>query len=612
MRNQRLAQMVASVVAALLTFLSCGQAAVPTATTAPAKPTPTPGAQPTPAPSAQPSPGTTAAIPAVSNQYSAYTADQIKEYLAGNFYVPGMQFGQGQDPQYGGQLTASTRADYNGNDAYNTGDTTSIEMLSPVYGDGTLLRPKPSNNIDSEPYIAESWTTDTDFTEWTFKLRKDVKWHDDVPLTAKDVKFWVDNAVFPLPGRRVPTHAQNMGYPKEAHVIDDYTVKLVYKNPSPHLLETLFIQGNYDAVPQHLVQKKIDAGNMDWQPADWGWVGFGPFKMDRYEKASSMRLVRNDRYFEKDSKGRTLPYLDSLYFAIITDRSVAVSALRAGRIDRTSNGTGHHVTPDDVAAIKRSLGDKAWFFRLPYLGWGIGFQATKPPFDNVRLRQAINLYADRQQQIKLVYGGFGLQNAMLTPGTYWWNPETLKWPGYNPATKKEDQARALELVKESGLAGTEAHILCKDVYLPNCEFADLTLRGLGLNSKIDVVSPLDMVKRTQDGNFQLTITSYSPDLPNQLLLTLLTTNPIATTKTTDTKIDEYYKQIVATIDPAERRKITWEAERYVSVDQAYGFTFSKEEAAIAWRTYVKGQWVPMAHVQDLNDMRLVWIDKSLR
>ena len=70
---------------------------------------------------------------------------------------------------------------------------------------------------------------------------------------------------------------------------------------------------------------------------------------------------------------------------------VAVSAFRAGRIDGTSRGTGHHFTPYHVSNAKKSLGDEAWFARLPYVGWGAGFQAMKPPSNDLRLRQGLNL-----------------------------------------------------------------------------------------------------------------------------------------------------------------------------------------------------------------------------
>ena len=73
---------------------------------------------------------------------------------------------------------------------------------------------------------------------------------------------------------------------------------------------------------------------------DQGWVSVGPFKFDQYNKGSSFRAVKNDLYFEKDSAGRALPYLDSVYYAVIPDRTVAVSAFRAGRIDGTSAAPG--------------------------------------------------------------------------------------------------------------------------------------------------------------------------------------------------------------------------------------------------------------------------------
>jgi ABC-type transport system substrate-binding protein len=93
---------------------------------------------------------------------------------------------------------------------------------------------------------------------------------------------------------------------------------------------------------------------------------------------------------------------------------------------------------------------------------------------------------------------------------------------------------------------------------------------------------------------------------------MLTSNPLKSVKHEDPRIDEYHKRISTTVDPAERRKVLWEAEYYVAIDRAYVVNWSREEAVIAYRTYIKGIWVPHARVHDLADNRTTWIDKSLR
>jgi peptide/nickel transport system substrate-binding protein len=486
-------------------------------------------------------------------------------------------------------------------------------MLSSITGEGSLLRPKPSNVSEPEGWLAESWTSEENFTVWTFKLRKDVRWHDGSTFTAQDFKFWLDLAVFPPSGRKAASGIPgNFGPPKEVQVVDDHTVRIVLNLPSPHFLETVKTYSNVVSHKRDLAQKEIDKGNVKVQMSDIGWVALGPFKYDQYQKGSSFRAVKFDQYFEKDAQGQALPYLDAVFFPIIPDVTVAVSAFRAGRIDGTSRGTGHHLTPDHVSNIKKSLGDKAYFLRLPYLGWGAGFNATKAPFNDVRLRRALNMYTDRAEQAQLVYGGFGIENALMHPGSYWWNPDFRNWPGYNSAKKAQDQADAKKLLKEAGLEGTPITITCRDFYLQNCEFLNLTLKQLGTNPRIDVMDQLRLQELTQPGNYQVQITSFSPELPNQLLLTLVTTNPLNTNKHGDTKVDDYHKTIQTTIDPAERRKVLWEAEYYVAVEQAYAQPWTREEGVIGLRTYVKGVWTPAAAVHNLNDHRTTWIDTSLK
>ena len=393
-------------------------------------------------------------------------------------------------------------------------------------------------------------------------------------------------------------------------MLDEHTVRLTYKDPVPFLPETLYQYSTVVSHPKHLAKPAIDAGNVRVQISDIGWVALGPYKYDLYQKGSNFRVVRFDRYFEKDAEGRALPYLDSIFFPIIPDATVAVSAFRAGRIDGTSRGTGHHLTPDMVAKVKGNLGEGAWFARLPYFAWGASFNATKPPFNNQDFRKAVTLFADRQQQIQLVFGGFALESGIMVPGSYWANPDYRTWPGYNPSTKAVDQAEARRLLKASGYEGASIEVQCRDLWVAHCEFLDLTLRELGVNPKLNVMDQLRLQEMTQSGAYTAQIGNYGADLPAQALVRYLTTNTVAADKFGDTKVDEMNRQIATTLDPAARRQALFDAEYYMLVEKAYIQPWSREEAVIGFRSYIKGVWVPGTQVHNLNDHRTTWIDRN--
>lgn len=589
---------------------ACGQAAAPAATPVPIKASGTPTAAAATAPT--PVPGTSAAtaVPGSTGR-PAYPPDLVKKYVAENFFLPGMQAGAGQQQQYGGMATFSNRADLVSGDSNDYASISSENMLAMIYNNGNLVRPKPSNTFEAEPALAESWTVNDDYTTWTWKLRQGIKWHDGTPLLAEDVKFWVDYGNTPPAGRKANSTIVNLGI-KEAQIVDERTVKFIMKGPAPFLLELIWAPALPIYYPKHLAQPVIDKGNVNVNFADVNWVGLGPFRFDSYNKGSSVKGVRNEQYWEKDAAGGALPYLDSIYYPIIPDATVAQSAFRAGRIDGTSRGTSSFMSPDAVTNIKKTLGDKAWFYRMPYLGWGLSMNATKPPFNDLRLRQALSLYTDRERVKELDYGGFALPNGLMQPGSYYWNPEAVNWPGYSKATKAADQAKAKQLMQEAGAVGTPVTITCRDVYLTHCEMGDLFLKELGFQNKIEVVDTLKNTEMSQTGRHMMSLNSFSPALPNSLLITMLTTNPLNVDKFGDTKIDEFHKQITTTVDPVKRRELTWAAERYVAVDQAYAQTWVREEGVVAYRSYIKGIWIPYTTVHDNNAHTWTWFDKSLK
>ena len=592
----------------LFLVAACGGGASPTAVpTAPVA-----GTTPTAAPA-----GTGSVPTAIPDQdfagmasQTAYSQERLKELIAEGFWVGGLQYGAGLEPKMGGTLTFSNRGDLPGADPMLAAGISSNNVLSSIHGEGSLVRPARENVFEPVPHIAESWTATEDFKVWTFKLRKDVEWHDGTTLVAEDLKFWIDLAYFPPAGRKT-AYIGTFGPLQEVQVVDDYTLQLVMKQGAPFLLEELMNNAAAPTHPRHILKPML-ASNALISMQDANWVSVGPFKFEAYNKGSSFKAIRFDQYFEKDDKGRTLPYLDSIFYPFISDRTVAVSAFRAGWIDGTSRGTGHHLTPDHVENIKKSLGDEAWFLRLSYLSWGAGLNATKPPFDDINVRKALSLYTDRQEGIKLVYGGYALGGTIMVPDSYWSDPSFRTWPGFNPATKAQDQAEAKRTLKETGYEGTSLNVTCRDFYLPNCEFMEVMLRGLGFNPRLDV---MDMNRQTtllQSGNFQIDMRPSGAPSPSRMLTGFTTTNPLNTHKHGDKKVDEYADLLDTTIDQAQRRKLTWEADKYVILDKAYYPHWYWEEAIVSYRTYVKGMRIPGEQIQHNNEMATVWIDTSLK
>ena len=613
MTNRHRSRALPLLIVVLLVMSACGQAAVPTATPSGNVPVAT---ATTAAPGA-----VTAAAPVTAYSItddifksSPYPKDKLKQLLADNFYLAGMQYGKGEDPQYGGTAIFTHRMDIPSSDPMVTSTISLTGLTKQITGTGNLVRPMQQNNFEPEGFIAKSWQPSSDFKEWTFKLRPDIKWHDGDALTAEDMKFWFDLQCFPPKGRKLGSGCVNFGPLKEVQAVDTLTLKLVLKEPAPSLLETLMANTTTLSHKRNIAQAQIDKGNLTVNMSDLGWVAVGPFKIDRYDAGSRFKTVRNPLYFEKDDKGRQMPYLDGIDNPIISDPQTGVSAFRAGRTDRTAAGSGYHVNPAQVSTIKKDLPGKTYFTRSFYSGWGILLNSVKAPFTDIKLRKALQLYIDRDEWSELAYGGFATAGGMMAPGSYWVNPEQMTWQGYNPVTKQQDREEAKRLVKEGGYTGLAFEILCRDNYLFNAEAADSQFRNLGLKSTIDIVDTNRNTERGQTGQFQAELGSLGYALPGRVLTTWVSTYPFFN-KTGDPKFDEFNARMLQadlSMDPAKRRDVVWDIERYLLKDKYYIIPGPWEESTVAVRTHIKGMWVSGDTPLQNNSHQTIWMDQKVR
>ena len=587
---------------------ACGSAASPTAAPAPAQATPVPtkaGTAPTPAVTAPAANQSSAPIPTGTG----YPPEKIKELLAQNMYLSGMSFGAGETPQYGGTASYSNKAPLQGGDPYFS-SITSINVLGMIKGDGNLVKEKRGNNFEFEGFLAQSWTMSDDAKTWTFNIRPGVLWHDGHPYTAEDAKFWLDMAVFPPKGR-IQNLANSVPGLKETVVVDQMTVKLVFKDPSPYLPETFFSLGSSMGLPKHLAQPILEKGNVNVDMTDLNWTSVGPFKFDHYERGSSFRAVRFDKYFEKDAQGRALPFLDAALNVFIPDRTVAIGAFRAGRLDSTPRGVGSSLDPGLYASVERTLPGKAWYHRYPYNEYGISMNIFHPPFTDVRVRQAVNLYMDREEGALKMQGGYAFSTNFFGPGNWYHSGAYKDWPGFRQSTKAADQAEAKRLIKEAGVAGAKVEILCRIDYLFMCEFMDPVLRQVGFEPYIELLDVNTQSDRSR--TLQYDTAPSGPGavaFPGEQLAGYVTT--AITNRFNDPKIDQWQSVVLNSKDPLVRRQALWDAEKYMILEKAYMAPFLREETVQAYRTYLKGSWVPGYEPHKNTDRATDWIDKSMR
>ena len=406
-----------------------------------------------------------------------------------------------------------------------------------------------------KPALAESWEISEDGKTYTFKLRTGVKYHDGSDFDAEDVKFSLDRA-----RAEGSINAQKALFATIDNVetVDPTTVKVTLSAPTGNFL---FNMGWGDAV---IVAPESADGNKA-NP-----VGTGPFKFDKWAKGSSLDLVRNDTYWGEKVA------LEKATFKFIADPAAALSAMLAGDVDAFANFPAPESIPQLQAdpRFKVVVGSTEGETILTT-------NNSKPPFDNVKVRQAIAHALDRKAIIDGAMFGQG------TPiGTHFapHHPAYVDLVGkyaYNP-----EKARALlaEAGHGDGIKAT--------LKLPPPSYARrggeiiaAQLRDVGIDLEIIPVEWGVWVPEVFKGkDYDLTIVSH--------------TEPF------DIGIygrDDYYfayksdafkstmEKLNAETDTEKRYGLMREAQEIISVDAVNGYLFQLAKSGV-WNAKVNGLW----------------------
>lgn len=283
--------------------------------------------------------------------------------------------------------------------------------------------------------LAERWEISEDNTTITFHLRRDVKWHDGEPFTAKDViftyRFLLDN--------NTPT-PYDADFRKIAGIAapDDYTVVVRYQEPFAPALASW---GMY-IMPEHLLDGVLPTKS----PLQRKPVGTGPYVFENWTANQHLTLRANPDYY----KG--MPYIEKIRFRYFQDQAAAFLELLKGTVDIMPLTAAQFAKQTDTDRFK------AQYNTYRYLNNAyayVGYNLTRKPFDDKRVRQALSYATPQQQIIDTVLHGMGIAaTGPYKPGTIWHNPNVRTYP-YDL-----DKARAL--LEEAGFTKNSRGMLQKD------------------------------------------------------------------------------------------------------------------------------------------------------
>lgn len=276
------------------------------------------------------------------------------------------------------------------------------------------------------PWLAHTWRAVDDLT-FEFELVEGVTFHNGEALTAEDVVFTFERILTEggVGGQTSP-RAGLLGPIDRVEAVDDYTVRLHYRETFPQgLLEQALV--HFQIVPRDHVEA-VGVDEFARNP-----VGSGPFSFASGTIDSQVTLRRNPDYWNG------APQLETLVFRMMPEPSTRVAALLSGEVQVIQEVPGDLVERIDSApgvSVHTAPGTRAYLIEL---------NVSKPPFDDVRVRQALNYAIDWDNILTNIYRGYGERLATgFLPSGFGFDPDLEPYP-YDP-----DRAR--ELLREAGYA----------------------------------------------------------------------------------------------------------------------------------------------------------------
>jgi peptide/nickel transport system substrate-binding protein len=270
-----------------------------------------------------------------------------------------------------------------------------------------------------KPQLATSWALSDDKKTWTFRLRRNVKFHDGTPFNAAAVKATLERLLDPAQG--LPRRSE-FQWIKSIETPDEFTVQLATTFPYGPALRTLAMDSASIISPTAIRRYGKDIA---WNP-----VGTGPYKYESHVPEQSITMVRFDDYWG----GR--PHLDRVVFRTVREDATRIAMLEAGEAQIITNVPG--------VEVPRLQGDARLRIRLdPSTRVAhIGMSLLKPPFNNVKVRQALNHAVYRAAIVRGVLRDIGIPvTTVLSPAT---------WGYFDPEMYPYDTTRAKRLLAEAG------------------------------------------------------------------------------------------------------------------------------------------------------------------
>ena len=497
-------------------------------------------------------------------------------------------------PKTGGTLTdhqdLANGGDVDHIDPATAGTFDGAQISTLIYDGLTEYDPKSK---DLKGLVAESWESNDDFTEWTFKLRKDVKWSNGDNVLPSDFKYAWERVLDSKLASEIAYHVTDNAKIKGSKDVADGKAKeisgIVADDANYELKVTLDAPLNiFPNLLSHTVFSPLPKKVVSALPDQTAWenqvmIGNGPFKMSEpWKHDQYIKMVRNDTYFGGFEKHKA--YLDGINFVISKDTQTAFAGFEAGAADTADIPPGRYA---DVGVKYPKTNTTAQDTLATYY-WG--FNQKDPVVGgpaNLKLRQAIALAIDKQAIADTVYDGTRKVATGFTPPGM---------PGYKANLSeytKRDVAKAKQLLTEWGkpLPTLRLSFNAGSGHEEVAAIVQANLKEIGINGTIDARDSKTYFSDMRKGKGQFFRAGWFWDYVayDNGMYPLFSTGAIGGDNLelySNPDFDKMLDEARTATDESKRNSIYNDAEKIV-LDQVIVIPFNWYRGTIVWRPTVK-------------------------
>lgn len=502
------------------------------------------------------------------------------------------------EPKLGGTYEfAVTLGDPDTFDCHATNSIASLYRLAPSYS--TLLEFDPNNYPEIVGDVAEDWSVSDDGLTYTFNIRKGVMFHNGTELTAKDVVASYEHLRAPKEGV-VSVRQGQFSNIDTITMPDDYTVVMTMKAANASMPD--IFAGPYNCIySADLLESDPD------YPARTV-MGTGPFVFDSYSPGAEYRVKKSDSYFMEG-----LPRVDEVVMRNMPTPA-AVNAMSAGQIP----GIFPSLSQADVDRIAGARGDEVVTYDpiVTTVMFMVTINTQVAPFDDVRVRQALNLAIDRRAGSAALSkiasaSGFG---TLMRPGSQWARDgeELDALPGFEPDIEaRREQARAL--LAEAGQSDLSFTFLNWNRYTPLGVFLIDQWRQIGVTVDQEALETAAFFGKTKAGDYVAMLDAIAEPSDDPTLrfgkMVSYSENPSNLARIDDPEFDRIYEAQGVELDTDKRIELVQELEDHM-LDMAYAVPLMWSVRPMVMDAKIKGLLTPYIASNYVGlDNATIWIDE---